>query len=58
MYTRITLPLILQKLEMKTTILDGKTEIEVNQLRIGAMPSDTLHPESWRECVDTFLDAI
>ena len=58
MYTRITLPLMLQKLGIKTIFLDGKTDIEVNQLRIGAMTCDPLHPESWRECVDIFLDAI
>ena len=49
---------MLQQLEMQTTILDAKTEIEVNQLRIGAITFDPLHPESWRECIDTYLDAI
>ena len=49
---------MLQQLEMKTTIWDEKTEIRVNQLRIGAITCDPVHPEWWRECVDTFLDAI
>ena len=48
---------MLQQLEKQTTILDAKTEIEVNQLPIGAMTCDPLHPESWRECIDTYLDA-
>ena len=57
-YTRITLPIILQQLEMETSILNDNTEIEVNQIRIGAIIYDPLHPESWQECVDNFLDVI
>ena len=49
---------MLQQLEVPTTILNEKTEIEVNPLHIGAINYDPLHPESWRECIDTFLDAI
>ena len=46
---------MLQQLEVPTTILNEKTEIEVNQLHIGAITYDPLHPESWRECIDTFF---
>ena len=49
---------MLQQLEVPTTILNEKTEIEVNQLRIGAITYDPLHPGSWRECIDTYFDAI
>ena len=48
---------MLQQLEKQTTILDAKTEIEVNQLPIGAMTYDPLHPESWRDFIDNYLDA-
>ena len=43
---------------MKTPILNKKTELEVNKLRNGALNYDPLHPEMWRECVNTSLDAI
>ena len=49
---------MLQQLEVPATFLNEKTEIEVDQLHIGAITYDPLHLESWRECVDTFLDAI
>ena len=31
-----------------------ETEIEVDQLCIGSLTYDPLHPESWRECIHTF----